>query len=468
MEKISPDSDLALDTGMLLRLIRKRTKTWLVLAPGVVLACVALQVLVQSQKYSATATMSLQSSAPADASSPLAMLTGQSADSKVIGLLESRRLAEMVAKRVPVQRDYALPNLLAAAGLLTKGIKAEENSTTGLLEVTVTLPGPPLMRPGTGGRKKEIRDLSAECANAYTKALADYYSEYDNTRDSVIQRSAKHELALARRDYDTASNNILNFTNGLRSYDPRTSPDTSATANLAQFYQDAAATDADLQAALAAQADKASGIHRQLTEINHLPLEDPFLQAERERLSQAQLQFHELTQVEMLANKNPLVVRAAARLNAAEAALARQETAYRQYYTTDNVTMSANIASLRAKLTAITNSIKATARRLPAQRDLAFQMSQLKADQELQFGRLKETLTRYVDVKLSTVSGRSRVTVVDSALVPASGAPGIVRILVLSIFASIVICMLQLGRDYLREYEARSSVIPSPTPSATE
>ncbi len=462
MDKITPDSDLALDTRMLLRLTRNRMKTWLVLAPGVFIVCVALQGLVQSQKYSATATMSMESSEPGPSSSPLAILTGASSDSKVIGLLESRRLALMVAKRVPIQRAYGLPNELAAAGMLTKGIKAEVNSSTGLLEVTITLPGPPLLAPGTGVRKKQICDLTAACANAYSKALGDYYSQYDNTRDSVIQRSAKHELALARRDYDTASNNVLDFLNSLKTYDPRTSPDTSTAANLAQFYQEAASTDASLQAALAAQSDKASGIHRQLTDINHLPLEDPFLQAERERLSQAQLQYHELTQVEMLANQNPLVVRAAARLAAAQAALDRQETAYRQYYTTDSVTMSANIASLRAKLTAITNAIRASAKRLPAQRDLAYQMDQLKGEQQLQFGRLKETLTRYVDVKLSTVSGRSRVTVVDTALAPQSGAPGLIRIFVLSVFACIVVCMFQLGRDYLREFEATSAATAPP------
>jgi uncharacterized protein involved in exopolysaccharide biosynthesis len=345
--------------------------------------------------------------------------------------------------------------------MLLKGIKAEESASTGLLQVTVTLPGPPLLVPGTSSRRKQIRLLSSACANAYSEVLADYYSEYDNARDSVMQRSAQKELLRSRSDYDTASNNVLTFINTLNSYDPRTSPDTATTANLARFYQDAATTDADLQAALAAQADHASGVHRQLADITHLPLEDPFLQAERERVSQAQLQYHELTTVEMLAQHNPLVIRAAARLAAAKAALARQETAYSQYYTTDNVTMSANIASLRAKLTAITDAIRSVARRLPAQRDLAFQLDRLKSDQELAFGRLKETITRYVDVKLSTVSGRSRVTVVDSALPPDNGAPGLIRILVLAVFSVFVICFLQLGLDYVREYgDAQATAQP--------
>jgi hypothetical protein len=224
--------------------------------------------------------------------SVLALATGSNASKRYIGVIKSRERAEDVVNRLHIQRIFRLRTFHKATIFMQKHVDAEDNATTGLLEISVTLPGPPVISLNHRARRKLVANTAADAANAYVDELRSYYINNDNDRESVLVRHADIASAQARADYEEALQNITNFETSLGHTDPRSLPTPASTSNVSPAAQEISTLYGDLtkvegqltalQASVATQRQLAS---RTLSNLGSVPSEDPLLQYARNQVS---------------------------------------------------------------------------------------------------------------------------------------------------------------------------------------
>ncbi len=444
------DSDIQINPALMVHLAERRKRTWLISAPIVFFVLVVIQLFLQPQTYTATASLLLQlKNQPSESS--LAVLTGQSSQNNdVVGILESRRLAEDVAKHCDIQKLYHVKKLNDVIKMLQQSILVKTDSSTGLINVSCSLLGPARFAFGESARREEVRQLSAKVTNLYILALERYYSLHDNSRDSVLRRNATAALKQAQERFDNKSNLVFDYISGLKQDSPLSQPEAEPFVVVNELYATEFKDEAELKGAEAAQSDRMNGIKHQLGNIQKLPIEDPFLQQERLRVQEAAQTYHELVDVEQLAPENPSVVEASERLKRAQNALDLEEKGYKTNITSNGLEATNEIGNLKASLAAIQNELKNATRHIPTQRERSFQLSLLQTQQKLALSWLTQTQTEVVKVRLSTVPGPSRVTELDKAIPPKTGVPGLIRVVILSLFISVLLMLVQLLYDYLK------------------
>lgn len=459
------ENEILVDTSLLREAARRQLRIWLVAGPILLALLAGYQLFVMPQSYTATTSVAVQQSGAG--ATPLAMLTGQADSHKYIGILHSRLLAEEVEKSVHLQQFYHLQNHRKALTMVTESIKPEDNATEGLLFINATLPGPPRFASDPTGRQERTKQLAATIANLYVAALQRYYAVNDNDRDTVLLRTADEALAQARRRYDSSRNAIRQFIHGLSDHQAIATPNgpndasSGVPAMLQGLYETENRVEADIRAAEATRLAVASGLNRQLSDLHDLPTEDPLLMTARDRLATAQEDLSNFVNVDQFADDNPRVIRAKNRVRIAKQELDRQLKGYRNHLTSDRLKEEGVLQGLYARRDTVLARIKQAENQLPTRRELGNSLAELMQQQELALASLKNTETKVAELRLTAVSGLSRLKIVDTAIEPEIGQPGLTRVLLVSIAPILLLFGVALFRDYARE-NRRRALLPPP------
>jgi hypothetical protein len=248
---------------------------------------------------------------------------------------------------------------------------------------------------------------------------------------------------------------------GLNRVDPQSAPASTngqgaQSSGLAELYDREISTQADIRQIEAVAAASAAGTDRLAADVRDIPADDPFLQGPRVRAADARRNYEYLINGEQLAPDNPRVLMARHRLVAAEAELERQKQSLQRHLTSDGVALEAKLQGLRARLTAIKVSILAAERRLPARRERTIEMDLMEREIEFAAARLKQAEIKGAELRLTAVSSKSRLSVVDTAVPPESSQPGIVRALLLSAVPVLLLLLIHIGWNYLRQVRQRA------------
>lgn len=442
------EEQITVDLSGLAAAIRRRARLWLLAGiVGFVLA-LAYQLWRSPQIYTATVSVAVQQPANTMTNSPFAGLLGQTPSRKYIGIIASRKLAEAVERKVHLKQFYGIRTDRETYEMLSKLVKAEDKPEDGLLLITVNLPAPPLMAADTGGRREQTRLLAAQVANFYVDELRRYFTVNDNERDTVLLRDAQRQAEQRKSEYEQKRIALSDFVRNLRARDTRAMPTgtgvSSATTaqELVGFYEQLAKVQTDIKAAEAAQTAQQRLIADQLGHMNSLPAEDPLLTSARERVNQEKASLDTL--LIQYGPDNPRVRAARERLRLANIQLHQQEESVRQKRTTENVVTESGLEKLRATREALLKQIQEGEGRLVIRRELASELDRLQRELEISFEKRKNTEVELAKLQLSTVSGSSRLTIVDPALPPDRAQFSVLRTVGVSLggaFAAVLVCM---------------------------
>ena len=462
-----PTDEIIVDGARLRLAFRRQGRLWLVLGPlsaGLLLLLLAATV---PRTYTATTSVALQQSS--GSGSALALLTGGGGGGtkRYLGVLKSRALAAAVERHVQLRQLYGAKTFKTeddAAEFLMKSVKPEDSATDGLLYIGVALPGPPKLGHGTP-TADQAAQTAAAAANAYARGLKSYYATSDTDQGAVLLRGADKEVREARANYKAAVDQSLDFTRGLSRVDPRSTPTLSANASyvgtgsgvtdsstaasgLAGLYAALNQVQAELSATQAVRATGQALIGSQLRDLSRVPTDDPLLSDARSRVTQDQAEFN--TASRLFGPENPRVVSAQARLGVDQATLDRQIQGVEQKLTTPDIRSAEQIKGLSARQAKLLQQIASAQRHLGVSRQLSGQAGRLQAEVGIQLAVLQTTLTEAAKVRLENASSLSRMTVIDAAVPPKSGEPGLTKLVAACLGLAVLAFLLAVVRDYFR------------------
>lgn len=471
----TPSDEIIIDGARLRRAFRRQGRVWLLAGPLSVAAAVLLLGLFVPRTYTAATSVALQQSS--GGSSTLALLTGGGGSSKrYLGVLKSRALAQTVERHVQLRQLYGTKVFGtedAAVDFLTKNVKPDDNAADGLLYIAVTLPASPRLTPHPSPSVPQVEAAAADAANAYAGALKGYYANSDTDQGAVLLRGADREVRQARASYNDAAARAQEFTRGLSRVDPRSVPQPApvsgsdaassggpssasrggadaetAAAGLGQLYTALNLVQADLRAAQAVRAAGQLGIEKQLGDLSAVPTDDPLLADARSRVTQDQLAYN--TASRLYGPENPAVIQAQARLTVDQADLERQKQGVERSLTTPDIRSSEEITGLLARQTKLTQQIASAERHLGVSRRLSGEAGRLQAEVGIQLDLLKATLTEAEKIKLDNASSLSRMTVIDAAVPPKSGEPGLSKLAAICVALAFLAFLVSVLWEYFR------------------
>jgi len=491
-----PQDEIIVDGARLRRAFRRQGRIWLWLGPLSVAAAVLLLGSITPRTYTAATSVALQQSS--GVSSPLALLAGGGGSTKrYLGVLKSRALAQTVERHVHLRQLYGTKMFGtedAAVDFLAKSVKPDDNATDGLLYIAVALPASPRLTPHPSPSVPQVEAAAADAANDYAGALKEYYATSDTDQGAVLLRGADREVRQARANYDDAVARSLEFTRGLSRVDPRSAPlpapasgsdaassgsssDSSsgtprggtdaetAAAGLGQLYTALNQVQADLRAAQAVRAAGQQGIGKQLGNLSAVPTDDPLLASAHSRVTQDQLAYN--TASRLYGPENPAVIQAQARLTVDQADLDRQVQGVRRGLTTPNIRSNEEITGLLAREAKLTQQIALAERHLGVSRRLSGEAGQLQAEVGIQLDLLKTTLSEAEKIKLDNASSLSRMTVIDAAVPPKSGEPGLSKLAALCVALAFLAFLMSMLWEYFRTASKINLAGPSLNGSGT-
>ncbi len=467
----APQDEIIIDGARLRRAFRRQGRIWLWAGPLAVTAAVLLLGLTTPRTYTAATSVALQQSS--GGSSTLALLTGGGGTSKrYLGVLKSRALAQTVERHVQLRQLYGTKTFGtedAAVDFLTKSVKPDDNAADGLLYIAVSLPASPRLTPHPSPSVPQVEAAAADAANDYASALKEYYATSDTDQGAVLLRGADREVRQARANYDDAVARSLDFTRGLSRVDPRSAPSVSgsgssdgsssisprggtdaetAAGGLGQLYTALNQVQADLRAAQAVRAAGQQGIGSQLRDLSAVPTDDPLLANARSRVTQDQLAFN--TASRLYGPENPTVIQAQARLTVDQADLDRQVQGVRRSLTTPDIRSNEEITGLLARQAKLTQQIASAERHLGVSRRLSGEAGRLQAEVGIQLDLLKATLSEAEKIKLDNASSLSRMTVIDVAVPPKTGEPGLSKLAALCVALAFLAFLVSVLWEYFR------------------
>jgi uncharacterized protein involved in exopolysaccharide biosynthesis len=472
-----PEDDILIDAHLLRDSARRRLRNWAVVGPLLFVGITGYQLLVMPQQYEAITSIAVQQGQ--NLSSPLAALTGAtSTNSKYIGLLQSRRLAEQVVDRFHLQQFYHLPTRVKTLDMLIKAVRPEDNAATGLLLLHVTLPGAPRFGSDPEHRRATVPRLVAAIANTYAAELSSYFATSDNDRDSVLLNAADQELRDARADYDLKARTFRAFVHDMSRHGSQESPlpagsepasdglesggalhgSPDSGAGFGGLFEKMQETQAEIAQLEASKASEEAGTHRLLGNLEEIPLDDPFLRTARDRVYEARRNYTYLVNGQELAAENPQVVAAAQRLKQAQDELKRQADAELKNLTTTRNDVNIKLDGLKARLATIRAAMDASERKLPTRRLRAVDQAFLEKEMEFAAKRLEATEVKGAELRLTAVSGKSRLNVVDAAYVPDSSQPGIMKATLIGLILTLLPLGISIVVDYLRQVRQRAAI----------
>ena len=485
MPQTVPQDEISIDGVRLRQALRRQGRLWLWLGPlslGILLLLLAALV---PRSYTASTSVALQQSS-GGGSAVAALLTGGGGGSskRYIGVLKSRALAEAVERHVQLRQLYGskmFPTEEDAAEFLMKNVKPDDNATDGLLYISVTLPGPPKLSLHSSPSASEAAHTAADAANAYALALKEYYATSDTDQGSVLLRGADREVRQARANYENAVTHAMNFTRGLSRLDPRNAPSSSmasaasdsgpnsgssggtdaatAASGLAGLYAALNQVEAELRSTQAVRSAGQQLVGQQLSDLPNVPADDPLLSDARNRVTQDQSAYN--TASRLYGPENPRVVTAQTQLAVDQAELDRQIEGVKRSLTTPDIRSAEQIQGLYAREAALTGQIAAAQRHLGISRNLGLETARLQAEVGIQLEVLKATLAEAAKIRLDNASSLSQMNVIDAAVPPKSGEPGLAKLAALCLLLAALAFVVSVVRDYLR------SLPPSVTPASS-
>lgn len=448
----APDIPINIDTNILRDVIRRRGFRLLLLGSLVFGAFTIWQLLLSPQTYKGEVSIAIQQSG--SALGGLGSLLGNAGPSKkYIGLLRSRALAESVERHANLQGLYHLKTHHEALTTLMDGIKPEDNAADGLLMIRLSLPAPPALAHDPENQREKVRLATADCTNLYAKSLIDYYDTSNTERDNVLLKAAAAEMHLARVDYEEANNHIRAFVSGLDRVSPHVAPTGSASdtggasQDMMMLYEEQDRVNADIRSAEAVQQTQQRLTAEQLKHLQSLPAEDILLNDARnaQKIADRNLKKRQ----DIYAPDSPQVKDAKENLLRANEELERQQQGIKELRTTDQVEIEKKLQGLRAKREAIMARISNLEGGLSTKRGLTTRLELLRNEQMIALKRLQEAVVRSVEVRLSAVSGKSMISIVDYALPPLQGAPGRWRTLLLASLLTVFAMLLGTVFEYV-------------------
>lgn len=488
-----PQDEIILDAARLRRALRRQSLLWLWLGPlaaGLLLLGLAASV---PRTYTATTSVALQQSS---ASPTLALLGGGGASKRYLGVLKSRDLAATVERHVQLRQIYGtkvFPTEEAAVTLLMNSVKPDDNPADGLLYIAVSLPGPPKLASHPSPSVPQVENAAADAANDYALALKEYFATSDTDQGAVLLRGADQEVRLARARYKEALGRSLGFTRSLSRINPRSQPASpvdpgaaagptpggstsaqsassapassagrgvdaeTAASGLAGLYTALNGVQAELSETQAVRATGQALIGTQLEDLSRVPTDDPLLTDVRSRVSQDQLVYRTLSALYPPGSEDqhPNLLAAKARLNFDQADLSRQIAGIKQRLTTPDVRSAEQIKGLYARQATLLGQIAQAQRHLGLSRQLSGEASRLGTEVGLQLDVLRTTLSEAAKIRLDNASSLSRMSVIDTALPPKSGEPGLPKLASVCLALAIAGFLLSVCVDYFRSAPPR-------------
>ena len=454
--------EIIIDGPLLARAFRRQLRGWLWKGPLLFSALLGAALALVPRSYTASVSVAMQQPAATGGLAGLLGGAGGGGNKHYIGVLKSREIAAQVERRVNLRQLYGprqLPKESDAVALLAKSVKPDDN-TDGLLYIGVTLSGPPKFGLTRSPSPKQVEEAAAQAADAYALALKNYFVTSDDDQGSVLLRGADREERRARADYEAAVARVLEFNRSLGHVDPRSAPtspsDTAdaatAASGLGSLYTSLYQVQGDLKAALAARQTSAQQLTGQLNNLTEVPVDDPLLAEARGNVARDQAEY--LSASNLYGPENPAVIRAQARLRVDQTQLDRQVQGVRQNLTTSNTRTEAQIQGLYAHQALLVKEIASAEHHLGIHRQLSGELGRLQTEVSLRLEYLRGALAEAAKIRLDNVSAQSRMTIIDTALPPASGEPGTTRLALYCLLLVLLAFLLSVIRDYLKGMRA--------------
>ena len=258
------------------------------------------------QTYSATVSISMQQ--PNQSAAALLGLTGNSGTKKYIGVIKSRLFAEKVDKQVHFRELMNLSDTPKhqneAIERVMKDLKAEDNTSDGLLYVTVNVTGAARFAPDPGNAGQRRNKAVALAANLYAKALKVYLRDTDTDKDAALRRSADLEVAKAQNAYDRSIAGLAAYirqtrilmvpTGGATGGASSTTDAVGGGTQVASLYGRRAQLEATMKSSEAVTADTKRMVSKPDEQLTAMPDEDPLLFAARREVNDAANRLHTL------------------------------------------------------------------------------------------------------------------------------------------------------------------------------
>ena len=441
-----PGNHSAQQSRTLIRsLYRKRRAVWIVLAIFVFIVSYGIGLFFYPQNFTTTASLSLSSSS--GGTSQLALLAGAgSGKAKYIGPLKSRRFAEQVEKRAHLKDLYHLANDDEAIEKLQRGIRFDDNTTDGLLYITMTLDAPAKMAPNSEAIRKRVQNTTAIVCNAYGIALKDYIINNDTDKELVLLRAADNLLKQNRASYDFAVNKWINFVRdtkstslGMSGSGSTQSPEIAA---LQALFIKRGQLEIQVRSTDAAIAGARKIVGGTTSALATMPTEDVLLTETRRRYDEAQRELQNLRI--QYAEESPPIRRAKERLQVAETHMHQQAQAILAGHTSENIKRQA----LDVEYATVVSQIAQVERSIEVSKAAATSFERLHAEVELALKVLEATATRQAELKIQTESAASRTAVVDDARPPARSRPGVLMTTLVCGLLAILAVLAWFGVEY--------------------
>ena len=463
-QPLLPDQEIpiTLDTRMLRDIVRRKAGRLALIGGGVCGLFMAQQLLLSPQAFKAEVSIAIQQPSGGVGGGLGALLGGGGAASKkYIGLLRSRNLADIVERQANLQSFYHFKTHREALNLLMENMKPEDNVAEGLLMARLTLPAPPALAPDPEEQRAKVKPLVAKCANMYVKALQDYYEQSSSERDNVIQQNVIAETQRVQADYREATDRIRAFVSGLDRVPAMSAPSGGmnpemggASQNMAVLYQDQDKVEADIRAAEAIEQAQRRLTADQLQNLSSLPAEDILLQEARAAQHSAERALKR--KQDLYGPDYPQVRDAKDNLRRANEELERQKEGIQELRTTDQVDLTKRLEGLRAKRKTIADRIARMEGSVSTKRGLTSQLEFLRNEQAVALKEREAAEAKAVEIRMSAVSGRSIISIVDYAIPPLQGSPGKLRTLLLGLLLGGLAMGMTAVVEYLRLARSRA------------
>ncbi len=458
-----PEQDLNFHIDFpLLRDILRRKAATLALVGLVVGGGYALRQLYSApQQFMSECSVAMQQSGPVGIPSGLSALLGGAGGGshKYMGLLASRMMAEKVERRLDLAQRLRLSSRKEAVNLLRNGMKPDDSSFEGLLIIHFVMEAPPVKAPGSERKAEQVRQLVAEVANEYADELADFYSESNSEGANALLKIVQNERRDARENYQRATTRLRNFVFSWKDKPVTSTPvgnniESNGPDYLFSLYNQIDQIDADMRATLVAQ-EASKKLHaEQVKNIPILPAEDSLLNSARSRLSAAESNFKRVSDA-----YNPearAYQEAEDNVRHAKEDLAQQLKGIQKLQTTDQMDTRKQLDVQKDRRASLVKLATKAESNLFSRRDLAWRMEQLRTDQGIAQQRMQAAEVKAVDVRLSTLTGKSKISILDDALPPDTNMQGNSSPARASILIALFAMALVTAFEYMRGLRRQS------------
>lgn len=458
-----PEQDLNFHIDFpLLRSVLRRKVVALALAGLVVGGGFALrQLYIAPQQFSGECSVAMQQSGPIGIPSGLSALLGGGGGGshKYMGLLASRMMAEKVERRLDLAQRLHLRSRQEAVNLLRAGLKPDDSSFESLLIIRFIMEAPPIQAADPQHKAEQVRLLVADVANEYADQLSEFYSDSNSEGANALLKIVQNERRDARENYQRATSRLRDFVASWKDKPVTGTPvgntiEANGPDYLFSLYNQIDQIDADMRATLVAQ-EASKKIHaEQVKNIPILPAEDSLLNSARNRVLAAESNFKRVNDA-----YNPEARQykeAEDNLRHAREDLAQQMKGVQKLQTSDQMDTRKQLEVQKDRRASLVKLASKAENNLFSRRDLAWRMEQLRTDQSIAQQRMQAAEVKAVDVRLSTLTGKSKISVLDEALPPDTNMQGNSSPMRTSILIGLLAMILMTALEYTRALRRQS------------